>query len=347
VIDLPLQTKSSSFRIWVIRWLLFFLISLGLGYAAVQRYDPRQTEGLSDAAVYYRIVINQPVEARELRFRVLVPYLARPFYALANRFLSEPRSVYLALLIANSIFCATSACLIVLVGLRLSANPAIGLLGATLYLLNFAVTNLYLPAMIDAGEAFALLGLTVTLLSRRWRWVPIWGALGAVAKETFVPIATVFALTWWFVAYRKHAERWRRLVPVLLLILSAAVVMIVLRLIFAEFIETSAILEQTHASGSGFGGRLGVFFSPTVWYVFIWLLPLGAISLNKLPRPWVVASILAAVAALILGMYRDIGGNVARPLFSILGPILSLSTAMWLIDPSNSARVEILRDSKS
>jgi hypothetical protein len=326
--------SSSRPHVWLIRWLLFFLISLGLGYAAVQRYDPRQTAGLSDTAVYYRMVAGEPVEARELRFRVLVPYVARFFYVVTRTLFEQPRSVYLALLISNAIFCATSACLIVAIGLQLKPSPANGMLGAALYLLNFAVMNLYLPAMVDAGEACALLAVTVTLLSRRWWLLVIWGALGTLAKETFVPLAAVFSVTWWYVENRRSPDRWLRVFPIAAMVLECVALFFVLRIIFAG--APQSIFAETHASGTGFGGRLNVFFSLTLWYVFIWLLPLGVLRLKKLPRPWVIASICAAITALALGMYRDIGGNVARPLFSVLGPMLSLSAATWLNDPFGS-----------
>lgn len=168
---------------------------LGLGYAAVQRYDPRQIAGLSDANIYYRMVAGEPVEAREMRFRILVPYVAKIFQPLTARLVAPPRSVYLALLIANAIFVATTGCLIIAIGLRIGANDATATLGATLYLLNFAVMNLLLASSIDAGEACLLVALTLTLLSPRWWLLPVWGVVGTLAKETFVPLATGFALT--------------------------------------------------------------------------------------------------------------------------------------------------------
>ncbi|MDQ2854820.1 MAG: hypothetical protein M3R68_00705, partial [Acidobacteriota bacterium] len=50
--------------------------------------------------------------------------------------------------------------------------------------------------------------------------------------------------------------------------------------------------------------------------------------------PWVLASICSALTALALGVYRDIGGNVARPLFDVMGPLLSLSAALFLAETS-------------
>src|SRR6267378_3010668 len=87
---------SRALTQWIVRWLLFFLICTGLGYAGVERYRPRGAAGLTDAAVYYRLVAGEEVQGRDMRFRILVPYVARPFYLLSKRFLDEERSMSLA-----------------------------------------------------------------------------------------------------------------------------------------------------------------------------------------------------------------------------------------------------------
>ena len=298
----------------------------------MQRYDPRQTDGLSDAAVYYRLAAGEPVDARELRFRILVPYIARAIHQVTRVFFAPPRSVYIALLFANSIFCATSACIIVAIGLRLFGNIAEALLAATLYLLNFAVMNLFLPAMIDAGEACLLLVLTFALMMRRWWWLPVCGVVGTLAKETYLPLAGLFTIVWWIAAERRAPDRMQKLLPIFVMIGTMVVTIFAVRSILATSGETSAILAMTHASGTT--GRLAIVSSPTVWYVFIWLLPLGIPRLARLPRPWVFASFSTAIFVLVLGIYRDIGGNIARPLFTVLGPLLSVSAAQWLSHPA-------------
>jgi hypothetical protein len=329
----PSPNSWNEFSSWLTRWLLFFLISLGLGYAAVQRYDPRATPGLSDAAVYYRLVAGEEVLAREMRFRVLVPSVAKLVYKLTARFLDNPRAVFLALLISNSIFCATTACLLVAVGIRVSGSLATTLLGATLYLLNFAVMHLQLAGMVDAGEACLILAVVVTLFGRRWWLLPLWGVVGALAKETFLPLAGVLPLVWWYVEYRRSHDNLRKLFPIVAMIVTAAATILILRSMIAEGTVLSDVVVQTRASASAIG-RASVVTSPTFWYVFLWLLPLGLIRLNRLPRPWVLASICSALTALALGVYRDIGGNVARPLFDVMGPLLSLSAAMFLAETS-------------
>ena len=49
----PEKSKSNGL---ILRWLLFFAICLGLGYAALARYDPKQIPGLSDSIIYVRLV---------------------------------------------------------------------------------------------------------------------------------------------------------------------------------------------------------------------------------------------------------------------------------------------------
>ena len=315
---------------WIVRWLLFFLICLGLGYAGLERYDPRITAGLSDSAVYYRLVSGEEVQTREIRFRVLVPYVAKPFHALARKFLDPARAVYLALLISNSIFCATTACLLVSIGIHVTGNPGLALLAGTLYVLNFAIPNLQLAGMVDAGEACLILAVTVSLFGDRWWLLPLWGLLGALAKETFLPLAGVLVLVWWYMEYRQGHNRVSRLLPISAMLIVALATIIVLRSAIPGTSVIGDIFAQSHAGSGRFSGFAGVMFSRTFWYVFIWLLPLGLVRLNRLPRPWVFASICSALTALALGVYRDIGGNVARAMFDVVGPILSLSTAILL-----------------
>ena len=72
------------------------------------------------------------------------------------------------------------------------------------------------------------------------------------------------------------------------------------------------------------------------WYVLAWLLPLGLCRLKHLPREWVMSSFITALVAMGFTAYhnsaRDAGPAVARPIFSIAGPLLSVSVALLIID---------------
>ncbi len=337
----PTPGHRNQISYWLVRWLLFFLICLGLGYASVQRYDPRQTPGLSDAAIYFRMVPGEDVRAREMRFRVLVPWIARPFYAAAAKFVDQSRAIALALLISNSIFCAATACLLLAIALRINASPATALLAATLYLLNFSIVNLQLAGMVDAAEACFMLALVLTMLGRRWWLLPLWGFVGTLAKETFLPLASVLVLAWWYFDQRRRSSSLRTLLPVICVIALGSLTMLGLRYAMrAGPLLTDALLP-THASGS-WGRFSGIVASPTPWYAFIWLLPVGVLRLRRLPRAWIWAAGCSALVALALGVFRDIGGNVARPLFDVLGPLLSLSAALYLGESDRVVAVQPL-----
>ncbi len=73
-------------------------------------------------------------------------------------------------------------------------------------------------------------------------------------------------------------------------------------------------------------------------FVFGWLLPLGIWRLGRLPKTWVVASTAAALAALAMGAYDDALGNAVRPVFSAIGPLLSFSASILLVEIGSGAR---------
>lgn len=88
-------------------------------------------------------------------------------------------------------------------------------------------------------------------------------------------------------------------------------------------------LDVAGASLDGYLANLvGCFTRHEFWYVFGWLLPLGVWRLRSLPREWVFASMTTALVALALGAAIGAEGNVARAMFDVAGPVLSLSVAM-------------------
>lgn len=150
---------------------LFFLISWGLGYPILNRYDPRQAPGLSDVRTYAALITGTVgVDAGHVRFRVLVPGLAKPFYQLAKGRVVSWDPAMFGLLAADSLFVAATAALLVLLGTHQLGSYAVSLVASLLYLVNFAVPNLRLAGLVDAGEGFFLLVLLWSLSERQlWR----------------------------------------------------------------------------------------------------------------------------------------------------------------------------------
>ena len=324
-----------------ILWSLFFLICMGLGYPTLSRYDPRSVPGLYDSNGYASLVTGSNLAGDESH-RILVPYLARPIYWLANGHLHTWNSVFFALLVVNSFFIASTAYLLVDISHRIVGDYAVALLGGLLYLTNFAVANFNLAGYVDSAVNCMMMAVAWALITERWWLLPLWGVLGALAKETFVPLSTVFALAWWLTSARRGALRLTHLAWVAAM---AAVGIATLLLVMARVSPGSSPMTFAASRWDEFGsgyfylrGLVGCLVARETLYVFGWLIPLGVWQLGRLPKAWVAASICAALAALAMGAYDDAMGNTVRPLFSCLGPVLSLSASILLVKIGAGAR---------
>jgi hypothetical protein len=100
---------------------------------------------------------------------------------------------------------AATALLIVVLGTRNMDRYVVSLVGSLLYLLNFAVPNLRLADVVDAGEGFFVLAILWSLSELRLWTLPFVAALGALTKESFIPLSIVFMAAWWFVVRKKLA----------------------------------------------------------------------------------------------------------------------------------------------
>ena len=164
---------------------LFFSICLGLGYPSLNRVDWRTYAGLSDVKIYVAMETHQepPAINQHLRFRVLVPYLARPFYLMANGRIGTWDPAMFGLLIVDAFFTAATAMLLLVLVFRMLGSYQIALGSALIYLLNFAVSNLRLAGLVDAGEGFFLMLMVWALFDEQYWLLPICGALGAATKN--------------------------------------------------------------------------------------------------------------------------------------------------------------------
>ena len=337
------QSSVQAAKYFALLWALFFLISVGLGYPTLKRYDPRATRGMSDTIKYYAMTTggDQSYFRDVFRRRVLVPTVARPFYWLALRLPGTWDPGFFALLVANSIFCAITACLIVNIGTKLFGDLSVSLLGASLYLLSFAVPNLLLAGLVDAGEACFLALLIWSLLNGRWFVLPVLGILGAMAKETFVPFATVLSFIWWLIENRTDNSNGGNRRPLIFIVsmtlLGLATVMLVQSQVMGVFAWPWEMARTAGADGNYLKAIVRVFTQANFWYVFGWLLPLGIWRLGSFPGKWVVATACAAITAILLGAFIDAGGSVGRSVFNISGPLLSLSVALLISRPNNAA----------
>ena len=344
------RTKITTARLALL-FCVFFLIACGLGYPILNRFDPRQTPGLSDVKTYAAIVTGNTAgleaglteeDMRFRRFRVLVPWLARPFYRLARGRFATWDPVMFGLLVADSLFIAGTAVLIVVLGVALGrrnlGSPAAGLIGALLYLLNFAVPNLRLVGLVDAGEAFFLLALLWSLSESELWALPVIAVLGALTKESFIPFSIVFTAAWWLATRSERKLESDRSSTAAWIILTSWLLSI------GAMIGLQWSITGTYVSPLQFGLALqrdgGHHFAVALHdrnllYIFLWLLPTAIPNLKRFPKSWLVPVGATCVLALVLDSYfggaPGVGSALGRALFSIAGPMLSLSSALFLL----------------
>ena len=325
---------------------LFFVIAFGLGYPILNRYDPRTVPGLVDVKSYAAMVTGAPVPGPEhMRFRVLLPWVARAFYHAASGRVHTWDPVMFGLLSSDSLFVAATTLLIVVLGTRHLGSYPVSLVASLLYLVNFAVPNLRLVGLVDAGEGFFLLALLCSVAELRLWWLPLITALGALTKESFIPISIVFTGAWWLVARRRLQSPERSAAWIVASWIAGVAVITALHWKITREVENPIHFA---AGLRGNGLYLSQFASSlwdrNLWYVFVWLLPLGIPRLRKLPRSWLIPTAATSILVFVLdGYYSGAPGTVGRALFSTAGPLLALSAALLLLhaaDPFKLPGVE-------
>jgi hypothetical protein len=332
---------ADSRPLWaiVILWLLFVAICAGLGYPTLRRYDPRNIRTAFDPAnaLYHWQVTDAanegpyPPSLLQYRYRLLVSSVARPIYLLAEDRVGRWNAGYFALLVANSMFCASTAVLLFLIAREI--DPALALPSPLLYLLSFAIPNYHMAGLVDSGEAFALIALVWCLQRERWFALPLLGVVGALAKETFVPFSVAF-VAGWIAAGRNELQSLtlsRRLQWLALLALAgAATITVVFSVANGSLVWPWQLARSGRVQEFDLVQRVVQISSELgILYLFGWLAPLGALSLVRCPRPWIAGVCAGAAVAFLLGIYNgDL--SIARALFNIAGPLLSLASAMTL-----------------
>jgi hypothetical protein len=318
---------------------LFFLIAVGLGYPILNRYDPRQIQGLSDVRSYAALVTGAAVPGPDhMKFRRLVPWIARSFYLLVKDKSASWDPVMFGLLVSDSLFVAGTALLIVILGVHSFGNHATSLLAAFIYLVNFAVPNLRLAGLVDAGEGFFLPAILWSLAESKFWLLPIIGVLGTLTKESFIPFSIVFTLAWWIFVRRKLQSPVRVLIWILTSVGASLLTFIVLHfLVEGRFVNPVEFGEKLHQNHQYAHQLIFSLWDREFWYIFGWLLPLGIAHLRRLPRPWLVATGAASLTVFALdAYYGGAPGTVGRALFSVAGPVLALSAASLLVRIASS-----------
>ena len=331
---------------YIVLWPLFFLICLGLGYPTLNRYDLRGTNGVYDSnayRAYYALVTGTwNAELQDYSQRLLVPWVAKPFYWIARGHVGTWDPVSFGLLVSNSLFLATAAFLVVNIGCTVLGDYGTALLAGMLYLLNFAAGNYHLAGLVDSSQACLMVAVTKTLLAEKWRWLVVWGFIGAFTKETSVPLCVAFATGWWLASCSRDDLRWRMAFWIVGMGTIGFAALTALMFAVSPYLPWSFAVAQRSSSASPYfylTGVLDCFFNRQFLYVFVWLLPLGLWRLSAFPRPWAAASLAGVLASVAMGAYSDGLGNTVRPMFNVAGPLLTLSAALSLSRLTTKTRV--------
>ncbi len=330
-------------------FVIFLFICWGLGYPILNRIDWRQAPGgLADVLTYAQMVTapTAPVVNEHVGFRVLVPYLARPIYLMTKNHFGSWDPIMFSLLMVNSFFVALTVTVLLIVVHRLLGSYPVALGSALIYLLNFAVPNLRLAGLIDAGEGLFLMALVWSLIQEDYWMLPVWAVLGTAAKESFVPFLVVFTFSWWLCSRRQlHRPATAGAWMVVSWFAAMASMTAVQSSISHGFRSPLGFGLELHQNSEYVSHFLSSFRDRNFWYIFFWLLPLSLVRLRRFPRNWRVATAMTSVTAFALDAYY--GGNpgtIGRALFSVAGPLLCASVALLLFTGVNTE--PLLRDAR-
>jgi len=332
----PNETGTIPRSRLLLLFLLFYFICCGLGYPILNRIDWQKAPGgLADVRIYAALVTAPPVPDldQHMQFRVLTPYLAKPIYRVAKDHIGTWDPIMFGLLVVNSFFVALTATVLVIVVNRQLGSYSIALGSALIYLLNFAVPNIRLAGFVDAGEGFFLMLLVWSLAEERhWTLLPVWGILGATAKESFVPFLMIFTFSWWLCSRKTMLKPMRAAVWMVISWFAALASLAALQWKITHVFRSPLRFGlELHGDSAYLAHFFASFRDRNLWYIFFWLLPLSLFKLKRLPRNWRVATAMTSMTAFALDAYYGGGpGTIGRVLFTIAGPLLSASVALLL-----------------
>jgi len=331
---MPERAEGRSRLTKLVLWATFVLICFGLGYPTLNRYDPRQL--LPDAATYAKLAQDGPANiASPFRFRILIPFMARSVAALAKGRTGTWDPLLFGFLVVNSLFAATTAFLISVIGESLLGDSSPALFASTLYLLNFAISNAHLAGLVDSGEAVFLMAIVVSMFFRRWPLLPLFGVLGALTKESFVPFSIAMTITWLLISPDIARRRSNAIWVVTMIAAECATVIALQSAISGHLVWPWSFAAGLDSHANYMANFARSLLDRSSWYILIWVLPLGLVRIRKFPREWVASTVVASLCALMLNAYHSTvgggGGGIGRYIFDVAGPLLSLSAAVCLI----------------
>jgi len=282
--------------------------------------------------MYYRMAEGNPEVAPPFRFRILTPSLVKAVMPLMAKVPHGSWNVTsMSFLAVNTFFLSLAGFCLMHITFLLLGDRIIALMSAILFITSFTAVNQYLAGMVDAAESFFLASIVLCSLRGWWMMVPLLLGLGALGKDT-----TLLQGTTWLGCYSLHTclrlKRFdcRSMLSTFVSIMFGVGVLLATRAVVggATYPLHRLSMDQFFCIPTKMVS--GVFSRDNV-YAFLLLLPLGLPRLKHIPSPYLPISLIMGAVALLAGSYSQIGStNFSRPLFNAIGPLLSMSTALFL-----------------
>jgi hypothetical protein len=329
---------KDNFKHYLTIWSVFFLIAMGLGYQGLTRYDPAESNLIDDSKIYSEIVKNntQGITLDHRSTRVLVPFIAIPIYHFSEGMIGSWNRVQFSLLVVSAFFCSLIVILMVNICEYLFKDRLVGILAGLLFFVNFTIPNLYLSGLVDSAEAFFLLLLVYSMLRKNWLILPFIAILGSLTKETFLPSGFII-ITVWYLYDAYHAKNFyptRILMIVLFVFISVVILTLLKSYSYGEYTSLLGFTGDMHKVNNFDYDRILVAIRRFL-YSYIWLAPLAFFRLHIFPIQWTLSIFLAAITIFIMGWWIGASGAaISRYMFNILGPLLCISAAVFVINSS-------------
>jgi hypothetical protein len=310
---------------------LSFGLCLTLGFSGLARYDPRQVKGLSDSRSYAAMATSGVEVSKVHELRVLVPAAARPLARVLTGRIGSWSPQFTALLVINATFIAWAALLLGELATKVSADPVAGIVAPLLYLLTFNVSVLYLAGLVDSVETWGIIAAVYVMMKRRWNMLPLVAFVAALGKETSIVLLIALTLGW-LVYQRANLGKARNVTIVLTLIASQIIALAVAEWTVSGHLSVPSQISLLVGDPTPPALRLSTLVNHEWIYAFFWLFPLGVLRLGRLPREWRAGSVAALFAAIIPAFVVGVGGNVVRPAFNAVAPMLIVSATIALTE---------------
>lgn len=188
--------------------------------------------------------------------------------------------------------------------------------------------------MVDSAELLALVAAAVALASGRWGRLVFVAVAGAFAKETIVPLLTLFAIGWWIGSSGESALSVRKKAPAIAVAAVAGMLSVsaIHAVINGHWTWPWSMALNEHFSGTYPHPIVSFLTDGPTLLSFGLLVPLALVARRQLPRPWTFAALVSSGGALALGLWNDAGPNINRPIFNCAGPLLCLAAASVLVN---------------